>query len=646
MSSSDSSTPTSVLRNSNVHRYIELMAMASLGLIIVTILANLYFVVSGTSEDQRSVFDKRMSPSLSERTEKLQSWLETRDVKSESYLFNEVAAYISTFGSSLPAESSSRKSSDFFAMGLLNVAFFLIASWRAWLFGIVGTGLFHFFTSHAYAGKDFLGKLGNGRKFFSGIRIGFAGRSEEELSKLWVPGLAIPSKVSLKIFAKSPLHGVMKSFNVLNDTNTFLGRVLLSRGNFPSYLIDKSSATAITKDSDTPSVEYFAAEVLKAFLDRHAALASGGHITALRAESPYPEVLASHAFRTLTQLMTDAIAATSATEITTAFLAWYCGRIFTIAEDGDGWTSTSIFPELTARAILHSIPSLDSDYDGDIRTRLRRALVYSPRTGLIEPPRMPLYMEPDLLALRGWVELLGASPVRLASQADEVEFFNRSREADEFVKEVVEKKIQQQAKQFFSTSIATDSLLFLPFSTVIAFLREALPIDVLNRLGELSSAVYQTMKLQAIAEKLQPTASSPVEFMKLATLAPLAVPEIKKLSTLYQISVADLVDWSAARSLLATRHWVPGRVGESKAPIEGIGFVAGIPIPGEGVKGYGAFVPLRRSKLSFATNEIVSMNVFKIVEVAITESVSAYDTMVKTNSLEMTEIPADNSSEL
>ncbi len=129
-------------------------------------------------------------------------------------------------------------------------------------------------------------------------------------------------------------------------------------------------------------------------------------------------------------------------------------------------------------------------------------------------------------------------------------------------------------------------------------------------------------------------------------MAPLAVPEINKLSARYHLPVAELVEWSASRTLLAARHWIPGRIGESQAPAEGIGFVAGISKAGEGVKGFGALVPLRRSKLSLATNEIVKSSVSTLVEVAITESISLYESMQKTNSREISDVPADNSSEL
>jgi len=309
--------------------------------------------------------------------------------------------------------------------------------------------------------------------------------------------------------------------------------------------------------------------------------------------------------RVLTPTQRGAISRLAPTDIAVLVLGLEAGKVLVHAKEGGRWIRRSRFPQLCARAVVHSLPSFAREYGYEARQAIRRAFVYGSRKSDFAPVRFPLDLSAESRAARQWVEILMASPHELAATADEVELLailteGYQRWIDLFFDEDTAAELGG-----FEGSYATHGNLFvMPLPRVVALLRRAMSPTERTRLETLMHAVSNRQRVQVLAR--EPGADGANERVLPSyerVLVPITAVEAKTLADFHAVSVDDVRAWSALRLVLNSFGWLARRVGDSTVPetslVAGI-LSVGVGAPGAnalGLVGQPGLVPLRGSHL-------------------------------------------------
>ena len=501
------------------------------------------------------------------------------------------------------------------APGILRMIFIVIASWRLCLFAIIAAFVWSRFLLKEYKGKDLLGQTGNGRLFYSGINVGLKQRHVDGTPSKAVIGLACPRQVSEKDVKASNLYRILNRWKAVNETTKALAGIILAQGSSPAFVVGKEDSKKLKALYQDEGLVKHAGLILDQALMLFKKYYEGQDIDkdfsgdpkpdqSSYSPSDYAQNLGYMMHRVLTPSLRKSISSIDPAIIAACILAYEAGKSLAFAYEGGEWIKKSNFPQLSARAVIQSLPSYGEDFDLYERQTIRRALIYGARRSSFGPVRFPEDLSLESRALRQWIELCMASPVKLAEVSDEVEMFGLvcqgyGRWLEEFYKDIS----SDTGQEIFATKT---NLLFVPIGRIIRQAAKALNTRTIARLDslvqKLSSRQIEYEKKLANTSEEEGLEAIPV-YDRIT--APLSKEEITNLAKMHDASAKDLRIWSAVRIILNSYGWLSRRVGDYSVPEHSVIFAVlrtGTKAPGaneHGLIGKGAMVPLRGYKLEY-----------------------------------------------
>lgn len=494
---------------------------------------------------------------------------------------------------------------------LNRLIFLVLATWRIWaVFAIFGA-VYARRSIRPYQGDDLLGQTGNGRLYYSGVLAHLDDVDERGAPKQLATGLACPRVASPEHVLKSELYALLGEYGADNGTNEYLVGIILQYSKVPGFLTDRDDARNASDEWASLNLSEYAEHWLAASLRLHARLQNqnGGEDAATQAVEPESALEASidaALSRVLTAKLKRDLKKVPAALIASLVLAHQAGKVLVYAYEGSRWTIRSRFPELAARAILHSVPQFAEDYDTQERNWIRRSLVFASRRSVFAPVRMPTDLSPETKILRNWSEVLLNPPQKLTFAADEIELVTLLDELHERWQKFFFEAVQRQDERITDAGFASRSnLLFLPVANLIEVFGNFTKSSELDRLAALSTFVAQKTRIDVLASPgLEENSAESRYFDKLP--GPLGFMEIKELARRHNLN-EDLVQrWSSYRMVLHAFGWLARRVGEFTVPESSIIFAVFESEEGsrtqdvnaQGLIGKAAMVPLRISRLA------------------------------------------------
>lgn len=555
--------------------------------------------------------------------EEFRYWLERRGIAFEVAAFDGVSHALFRSANSL---ISARSEPGFFQQILislhfscLRVAFIIIACSRLWLAALVLGVLFSYNRFKVHKILDLLGQTGNGRAFYSGIRVGLSDADHLGRPQLQVVGLACPARLTAAEFVKSDFATILDKFGARIATTEHLAAVLLAYPDHPSYVVPRDEEKILANFYGHTSLVKHAALVLNASLELHRRLRNNAgeasifefetiyHPTdnPLSAEQ-YVELLSRQMERVLTAGMKSEIASLPPSAVATFVLALEAGKVMAYAFEAGRWNQCSQFPQLCARAILHSVPAFSTDFSFDQRRDLRQAIIYASRRSAFAAVVFPVDMSAAARAVRQWSELLQAPPHQLAVVSDEVELLSLVHEAHEsWVSVLFEAILSSRSEAIEDTFASPFNVLFIPVSNIVSLLRKAIAPQHIRRIEALSAVVHQKQRLDELSRNQDAEGHATQRLSShQKVFAPLKHDEIKALAELHQVDQETVRDWAALRVVLNSHSWLARRVGDYTVGETSLIFAVLKPhettadCNEHGLIGRSAMVPLRTTRLA------------------------------------------------
>lgn len=547
--------------------------------------------------------------------EHYRAWIHDHGVMTELQIFDDASGFL--LRSVLTVDTSPDES--FFTSlyisaheGMMRFLFLTIASMRLWVVAFLLAFYLGYRSLRPYHGTDILGQTGNGRLFYSGARGGLDDLSASGAPDVLVRGLACPQEVPRAQAQASKLWRTLGSFSAQSRTNESLIAIILKYGQTAPFVARVEEEGVLAKAYNGAPLAEYVDEALRVVLELHAAYAGGDSSSpinsqALKAgmnEKEYAAVLRGGLNRVVLPEFRELIGQLPAREVATFVLALESGKVLAHSFEGGKWIRKSNFPQLSARAVLHSVLAYPEEYAFEARHRIRHALVYASRSSSFAAVRMPQGMEAGAWALRQWAEVLLACPHEICDVIDEVELVGLARAAHQIWEEEVLPRVSSIVPEMTTTCyVSMSNLFFVPVSTLVTLLRKTLDSAQLSRLTELSATVSakQRAKYEA-AHQGEDTGLAARTFDRV--FAPLSDQEVAALAETHGIPADEVREWSTMRNILASHGWLARRVGDYTVPESSVIFSvfkapAGYPAANPlGLFGKSALVPLRGGKFS------------------------------------------------
>ncbi len=501
-----------------------------------------------------------------------------------------------------------------FKFMFLRVSFLVLAAGRLWLFTSLLAILLARRRYQPYENTDdVLGQTGNGRSYFSGIQAGLRNLNSLGAPDFQVVGLACPALVGRDEVMSSSLGQFLEKTGAANETNVTLCAALLAANHIPAFAAPPSMTTVPpTGDASLADVSHLLLTRAHDLYNRYRSGAEGPAGILAHEKLPEPFSISSYMdimhramHQSLPESFRKSIASLSPQMIFTTLLAYQAGKVLSYADEGGRWIQKSNYPQLSARAILHSIPSFAREYDFEQRKTIRRALIYASRSSVFGPVRFATDLSLESRALRQWVELLLEQPAKILYTTHDLELFALTYECHELWKQAFTVAVHELDSQFpDQIHITPGGLLLLPVTALMQVARKVIPAEYFKRLTELAQYVYtEQQKLALEAESMSDSIKSGVpEYEKI--FAPLTKDERQTLAELHQLDERDLRQWSAFRIVLYTYGWLARRVGDYTVPESSVIFAvlhnptSGIAQNELALAGQSSIVPLRGSRIA------------------------------------------------
>lgn len=502
--------------------------------------------------------------------------------------------------------------------GLLHLIFVVLICWRAWVAYLLWVWVQKMVDRGVYQGDNLLGQMGNGRLFYSGARAGLYNVAENGAPDVQVRGLACPPEAPADVVLSSPLYHVLERHGAVSETNKTLISYLLADPRMPAFASGMNQDRVIERVFEGCSLADLAEVALERALYLHGHYLDGtydddtfyggedlgsekGGITV----EQYAARLLVGFHRVLTDSLRDAMRKFTPAQVATVVLALQAGKVLAYSFEAGRWVRTSPFPELCARAVLHSVVAYGRELSYYEREYVRQALIYGSRFSLMGPIRFPIAMSLQARAARQWVELMMAEPHELPASIDEVELVGIVAEVHaEWSARLSDALQRGESTVFQGTCVGPSEVVFMPVQNLLAQMREILPREWIERIGELVSLVSQKQKLVMMSAELNAEASEVKSIpVYQRILSPLAFAERKAIADEFQLSEEDVRDWCALRVVFNAHGWLARRVGSRSVPESSIIFCVvriehdHFPVNEKGRAGLEAVVPLRGSRL-------------------------------------------------
>lgn len=455
--------------------------------------------------------------------------------------------------------------------GALRLIFVVLAWWRLWLLvAIAGIYLGLKSWKPYLVMSDFLGTCSNGRLFYSGVRADLRKATKDAAPDALAPGLACPRMVSETEAQNSHIAKVLGKYNAHNATNITLASIILCHKEWPAYVAKRDERELLEKAFEGASLPDHCVVLLETVLAVHAHLteepshASPRRLSAANSEQFCAE-LAKSLYSSLSPDLKSVLAEIPASELATVLLAMESGKAMAYGREGQRWVLTSRYPQLCARAFLHSVAAFSREYGYSERARIRHAIIYGSRRSIFGPVKFPVDLSPQARALRQWVELFMACPHEIGDAAEEVELYGILNEAHQHWQTKLLDGVMTRQVEFTKGIYTANNLFFMPLDVVMKTMRSAISSKDLARLAQLVATVSARQQLKA---GLNPS-SDGAESRYLSydrIFPPLTESEVKEIVSEHKVNAADLVEWSSARAIVDAYSWLGRRVGSFTVP--------------------------------------------------------------------------------
>lgn len=593
--------------------------------LLVLFAANLYLTDSNVEVESLGTSSSPEVRGLLERDEELRGFLRRYTSSLEASLYEGVSKSVLPLVAGAAHKNEGESMSLFSVLyvvvlkGTLHAVFLILACWRIWAAVILITVANRILKYGPYKSKnDLIGVCGNGRLFYSGIRGSLDNVTPQGAPDIQVPGLVCLSYAPDEQVEQSSLYRLIQSYGVANNTTKRLVAHLIKDEMIPSYVGRNGEEGLLTKRFEGVSLIENCGFILENALFLHARYREGyfhdpdfddgtperevGGTEPIRKEENASLLLRS-LHRVLTPKMREDLAKVSALDLATTVLAYEAGKLLAWGFEGGRWIRRSNFTELSARAVLHSVPYFGQEYSYDSRMQIRRALIFGSRFSVLGPVRFPTDLTPEARAARQWVEVLMSLPHELQSAADEIELCGIVQDLyGHWSKNFLDKVISSDLEIVEGAFVGPSHALYMPLGVLLKSLREITDNKTIKRLEELVFLVSQKQKLQILSSDLSGDGVGGLPaYQKI--LPPISYPEMKRLSVLHKISMEDLRDWSALRIVLNNYSWLARRVGNRSVPESSLAFVTfksddpRFRANDKGVVGMPGTVPLRGTRL-------------------------------------------------
>jgi hypothetical protein len=530
-----------------------------------------------------------------------------------------------------------------FTRGVLRIGFLIIAFWPYWIVGLVAGYLISKHNSKIKLTTDFLGVCTKpGSVFYSGIYGPLKPNHGLSGIDYSCPSLATPQMVPTANAISHKLVATLKKYGGFNETNLELVRIILAYHNFPSYVEDEqptskensllqSRKTLIPTPSKVAFVSNEAGtlvqsslEGLSAVLEAHKLIrqhvkshsnptkSHANHYSDLskltKSISPLGKIL----LFSLTPTRCHAIASISPQIVASAYLAIEAGKSLVYKATEGTFVRISRFPHLQARAVIQSIISYHSEYNGDIRLLIRQAIISSRRHRDFGRAFMPMQMPMSSRALRDWLEILYSTPdtrqevanlVELDAYIDEVgqiwrnNFILMLEEGVSGNIPTTKKAVVRYSDNLDSTKLkkglSYKSLVLIPLETVLERSLSGFDESTIKRIVAL---LKLTRDLQA---KLSISARLP-GFKRQASEALDSEQKDNIISLLRSKEHGGIMadEWLIVRRMLTKYNWLSTRIGDDPVPPDGLvqAILNRDGDPKGGLIGFDALVPIRQRR--------------------------------------------------
>lgn len=553
---------------------------------------------------------------------RFRDWLVTHGTQGEVGLLDGISSALFRNGSESISSTRELATAPFlsrtylqFLTGVLQLAFMVVASWRGAV-AILLIGLYFGMRSRSvHTADDMLGATGNGRLFFSGIRVDLEKVTAEGAPDKLVPGLACPRFVSSSVARSSSLAQLLDRFSASNQTNLDLIAIILAHDQYPAFVPKVGEEGALARAAQAISLPDSTVVRLERIFELRNFYALGKFDTSAKSKiadikepyslEDYSVILQASCQRVLTPKMRELVGSLPLSTLATMVLAIDAGKVLTFAKEGQKWIRKSNFPELCARAVLHSVAAFGHEYTSDQRSVIRRALIYGSRTSVLGPIRFPIDLDATAFSLRQWSEVLQASPHDVATVADEVELYGIVVETHNLWMPRIMQAIVTHDSNFMSAVIASPPhLVFVPLATMAETLRQVIDRERLARLEELVALVSQKQRLLEMSGDFNAETGERVRLPAYSRiLAPISFAETKQLSERHNVPIELVREWSSMRIILDGFGWLARRVGQSSVPDSSIVYSV-VEAPGSqganarGLLGSMAMIPLRATRIA------------------------------------------------
>lgn len=510
---------------------------------------------------------------LLEKHRDYRSWIEKRGTSGELRAFNSFSTTLLKSASKAGPDSSFTLNLYF---SILRIAFLIIVSSRLCVIALIGAIVLGKHSWRVHEGDDVLGETGNGRLFYTGIRARLENLSPEGIPDKQITGLACPPMKAESEVRSSKLGELLEGYGADCRTNIELAGIVLSLSDYPAFIADPGEERELAAVFQKTGLVEMTEALLETAFSARENFVSGSDQELIEMEtekkyelSEYCGVLGKALHQVLSHPLKQSLADLNPHSLATTILALQAGKVLAYEREAEHWFIKSIFPQLCARSVLHSVTAFSEEYSYKERADIRRALIYAARSSLFGPVRFSRDLTTVSRALRQWVELMMCPPHHLPRVAAEVELAHLTWELHQSWSEKFFENIESLEDLFPNQIHATDTnLLLLPLPGVVSIARKSIEEDLLQRLHLLTrkvSDMQNDRKNQAPSGELTEHIKTEIpEYERV--LPPFKKKEIKSLAKEHGLEQADLKDWSAVRVVLMNFGWLARRIGDYTVP--------------------------------------------------------------------------------
>lgn len=519
---------------------------------------------------------------LASRGDELSAWLEKHGTAGELYFFHALSA--SAYRSALHAYGDDGLSRFFVSshFAFLRLIFLVIASGRMCLFLFLLATARGILSWQNHAGRDLLGETGNGRLFYSGVRVGLSDLSADGTPEKQIVGLACPKHVTVGAATASSLCKILDQYDARNATNVDLIAIILAAKNRPGFMPEFGAESLFESRMDSSLLLAETANaILQTTLDAHQLIRKGLPHQGSAPESGaefvsldyYLDTLGFGLHRVLTPSLLSSMREIPPTMVATLILSFLASSVLTTEQHSGQWLRKSNYPHLAARAILHSLSSFADEYTWKERTTLRRALIYASRSTIFGPVRFAVDLDKESRALRQWAELLLAPPYEVLASSDEIELFGLTVEAHDLWNQSFFSLFHGIQDNFQGRVWATTTgLLLVPAELILSLAKQVVSEAGRRRMQTLIHLVSQKQRVIALSQsQREETLQDGIpEYERIPAL--IQGDELKKLTNDHSLSDEQVALWSTVRTFLGMYGWLARRVGDYTVSDSGIIF--------------------------------------------------------------------------